>query len=221
MRSQAEQERYGVRLMGCMIAALVLLNLLVKFWPPLGSPEPLDIVYDGPDVILMDEILPTAQQRRAPVPPSPLPPVVMPSDVILEDELDFDTEPLDLAGPDLNDAPPDLGSEGNSSALRASTGPKLVRIATPEYPRAAERRKIRAEVVIAVIVDRSGKVESPRIVARYLLNEKEGTRQEVDDLGYGLEESAMSAAVRFLFKPATKAGVNVSSNHQLTIRFGV
>ena len=221
MRSQAAKEFYSIRLMGCMIAALVLLNLLVHLWPPLGPPEPVDIVYDSPAVVTIEDVLPTAQQRRAPPPPAPLPPVVMPDDVLLEEELIFDREPLALAGPDLDDAPLDIDSQGASSGLQASTSPKMVRIITPEYPRAAQRRKIRAEVVVALVVDQKGRVESPRIIERYLLDENGGTRRKVDELGYGLEEAALSAAVRSMFKPATKAGVAVSSNHRVSFRFGV
>lgn len=221
MRNQAENEHYAIRLMACMIAALVLVNLLVQFWPPPGPPKPLDIVYDSPAVILMEDVLPTSQQRRAPPPPAPLPPVIMPDDVILEDELILDSEPLAIAGPDLEDAPADAANQGASSDLQASTTPKLIRIITPEYPRAAQRRKIRAEIVIALVVDRRGRVESPRIVARYLLNEKDGIREPVEELGYGLEEAALSAAMRSLFRPASKSGVAVSSNHQVSFRFGV
>ncbi|MDE2732167.1 MAG: energy transducer TonB [Bacteroidota bacterium] len=221
MRSQAAREFHSIRLMGCMIAALVLLILLVQLWPPLGPPEPVDIVYDSPAVVTIEDVLPTSQQRRAPPPPAPLPPVVMPDDVLLEEELIFDSEPLALAGPDLDDAPTDLDSQGTSSGLQASTSPKMIRISTPEWPRAAERQKIRAKIVVALVVDRKGRVESPRIIERYLLDEKGATRQQVDKLGYGLEEAALSAALRSMFRPATKAGIAVSSNHQISFRFGV
>lgn len=221
MRNWAAKKHYSIRLMGCMIAALVLLNLMVQLWPPAGPPEPVVIVGDNPAAISMEDVLPTAQQRRAPPPPAPLPPVVMPNDVILEEELIFDTEPLAFVGPDLGDAPSDVDSRGGSSNLQASTSPKLILVIAPEYPRAAQRRKIRAEVVVALVVDRRGRVESPRIIARYLLDEKEGIRQEVEELGYGLEEAALSAAMRSRFKPASQAGVTVSSNHQVSFRFGV
>ena len=221
MRYGAGKEHYSIRLMACMICALVLLNLLVQFWPAPGPPKPLDIVYDSPATVLMEDIMQTSQQRKTPPPPAPLPPVVMPDDVILDEELVFDSQPLAVTGPDLTDAPVSTDSQGASSALQASTSPKLIRIITPEYPRAAQRRKIRAEVVVAVIVDRRGRVESPRIVARYLLNEKDESRQAVDELGYGLEEAALSAALRSMFKPASKAGVAVSSNHQVAFKFGV
>ena len=215
-----ERDTYALRILACTAGALLLILLCFKLWPPMGTPEPLDIVYSSPDQIHIEDILPTRQARRAPPPPAPLPPVVVDEDVILDAELDLDISPLALDGPPLDDPAPESAQSAAGTAL-ASEVPKPIRIVTPEYPRAAERRKIRAEVVVAVIVDRRGRVDGTDIVARYLLDEQEGTRSQVDALGFGLEEAALSAAERSLFRPARKDGIAVASNHQLSFKFGV
>ena len=108
-----------------------------------------------------------------------------------------------------------------STGLAATEGPKPIRIVTPEYPKSANRRNIRAEIVVAVVVDKRGRVRSPQIVGRYLLDEKDNTRLLVDALGHGLEEAAVSAAMRYLFRPARKGGAAVESNHEIIFKFGV
>ncbi|MCY4204243.1 MAG: energy transducer TonB [Bacteroidetes bacterium] len=168
----------------------------------------------------MEEIVPTRQIRRTPPPPPPLPPVIRPEDVILEDELILDFDPLALTGPPTDT--PSLDPIGPSTTgINTSEPPKPIRVVTPEYPRSAQRRKIRAEIIIAFVVDKHGQVQSPEILERYLLKEGESSRTLVDELGYGLEEAAVNAALRSLFRPARKNGTAVDSNHKLSFKFGI
>ena len=131
--------------MSSLIAALLLLILLVRFWPPTGPPKPLDIVYDSATNIKIEEILPTSQKRQTPPPPAPLPPIIVPDDIILEEELVLDTEPLSTTDADLDSAPPELEASASSSQIQPTSTAKLIHIITPEYPRAARRRNIHAE----------------------------------------------------------------------------
>ena len=209
-----------MRLFASIIAAQVLILLCIKLWPDPSEPKPLDIIYSSPEVIQMEEIVSTNQTRRAPPPPAPLPPVIAPDDTILEEDILLDLDPLALTDPSMDDMPSE--PEGAlSTGIAATEAPKPIRIVTPEYPRSAQRRKIHAEIVIAVVVDKRGRVQSPQIVERYLLNEKDNTRTLVDALGHGLEEAAVSAAMRSLFRPARKDGATVESNHKLSFKFGV
>ena len=220
MRRHFDGDSYSLRLFASIIAAQVLILLCIKLWPGASEPKPLDIIYSSPEVIQMEEIVSTNQTRRAPPPPAPLPPVIAPDDTILEEEILLDLDPLALTDPSLDDMPTE--PEGvPSTGIGANEAPKPIRIVTPEYPRSASRRKIHAEIVIAVVVDKRGRVQSPQIVERYLLNEKDNTRTLVDALGYGLEEAAVNAAMRSLFRPARKDGTTVESNHKLSFKFGV
>ncbi len=220
MQRRTQNDYYLLRVMSCMAVALLVLVVCVRFWPPPGVPQPLDIVYDRQISIQIDDIVPTTQQRRTPPPPAPLPPVVVPDDVIIDEELDLEVNPLSTIGPEIDHSLP-MSDDLESSGIAAAESPKLILVVTPEYPRAARRRNIKAEVIIAVVVNQQGRVQSARIVDLYLLNSKDGTRTRVDTLGYGLEEAALSAAERSLFRPARQAGVAVRSNHQLSIKFGV
>ncbi len=220
MKRHYTGDHYFIRLLACIIAVQVLVLLCIKLWPLPLTPQPLEIVYSSPETIQMEEIISTRQVRRSPPPPPPLPPVIRPEDVILQEDPLMDFDPLSIAGPPLDELPPDPNGALNSG-IASSEPPKPIRIVTPEYPRPAQRRKIRAEIVISVVVDKHGHVQSPQILERYLLNEREETRMLVDELGYGLEEAAVDAALRSLFRPARNAGVAVDSNHRLSFRFGV
>ena len=73
-----------------------------------------------------------------------------------------------------------------------------------------------------MLVDEKGRVEASKVLERFLLgNKKDDPKQPVNLLGYGLEEAALSAAGRWLFRPARKNGTPVRSYHALTFRFGV
>lgn len=219
MRRHFDADHYILRLLAGIIAAQLLVLVCIKLWPLPAAPQPADLIYSSPDMIQMEEIVNTTQARRAPPPPPPLPPVIMADDIILEEDLTLDFDPLTITGPPMEDIPTE--PEGVlSSGVLSSEPPKPIRIATPEYPRSAQRRKIHAEIVIALVVDKRGRVQSPRIIERYLLNQKENTRTLVNELGYGLEEAAVNAALRSLFRPAKKDGVTVDSNHQLAFKFG-
>ena len=221
---QQLKEGYLVRVMACLALSLLVVLSAVKFWPALLDDEPADITYNvrGQEVIAIEEIVPTQQELRKPPPPAPLPPIVVPDDVILED-VDFDIKDSPLAideyGEDAEVSEGDVQGPV-TAAPAAQTAPKPVRFVEPEYTREAQRKRIRAEVVVEVLVDERGRVQDARILERYLLD-KDHEREAVGELGFGLEESALSAAERWMFRPARENGRPVRSFTQLTIKFGV
>ncbi len=176
----------------------------------------------GQEVIAMEEIQQTRQEKKKPAPPVPAPPVIMPDDVTLDDiELEIADVSLVLDEAGTDEEVVEGTETGNNVAARADRSPSPVRIATPDYPREASRRNVRAEVVVEVLVDDRGRVVEARIVERYLLN-KDGTEKEtVAEIGYGIEDAAISAAERHTFRPAIQDGQRVQSYSTLTFRIGV
>ncbi|MEM9666858.1 MAG: energy transducer TonB, partial [Bacteroidota bacterium] len=209
----------------CLVGSLVVLIALIKLWPvpdPEADPE-TTLVVRGQELIEIDQILPTSQEERRPPPPAPLLPVVVPDDVLLEDE------PLDLSDQFLlteepgEDAEVREGvAEGQEASTRGTmTGPKAVRFVEPEMTRAARRRNVRAVIIVEVSLDVRGRVQDTNILERYLLGRDEAEREAVPEVGYGLEEAALAAARRWLFRPAQENGVAVPSTTTLTFSFGV
>lgn len=216
---------YYVRTMTCLAVSLALVIAVVRFWPstPSAGQDRPDLAAHEPELIVLDEVVPTRQAvSLRPPPPAPLPPVVVPDDVILEDPtLDLSDNPTPTL--DFGDAPlrREGADEGNVAAAESYVGPKAVRLAEPEYPREAERRKIRAEVVVEVRVDVRGRVHDVEIVERYLLGKDEGDKEPVAELGYGIEAAARAAVERWLFRPARRNGQPVEARKTVAFRFGV
>ena len=131
---------------------------------------------------------------------------------VLEQALE---EPVEEAPEEaVEDAPED------DLIMTVDVGPQPVRITEPEYTRAAKRKKIRAELVLNIQIDERGRVREAAIIERYLLGEA-GDKTPVAEVGYGLEEKAFKAALRWIFRPAYHNGQPVSSYHTITFKFGV
>ncbi|MEM1095279.1 MAG: energy transducer TonB [Bacteroidota bacterium] len=222
--SRPHRSRYHVRVLGCMVGSLALIIGLFRFWPP-PSTDVADVTFDAraQDVIAMEEITPTRQtQRRAPPPPAPLPPIVVPDDIELEEpviEISDSALPIDNPGTDADLQEGD--SDQDSGPPAPMTAPKLFRFVEPNYTDAARRRRVRAEVVVEVLVNERGRVEETKIVERYLLGRDEDDKEPVAELGYGLEESALDAARQLGFRPARQGAKAVRSYTTLSFSFGI
>lgn len=207
--------------MGCLAFTLLLLIGLVRFWP-LGPDAPPNVRYSdaGPEAIQIEEIQPTSQPlEKRPPPPAPLPPVVVPNETILEvDPVEFTDATLLIDDPGEDERLQE-GADRAAAAQQPDVNARLLRYVEPEYTRAARRRNVRAQVVIEVQVDEQGRVQSAAILKRMLLGEDGQPARAVDELGYGLEEAALSAAQACLFRPARANGDPVSTRTTLTIRF--
>ncbi len=219
------QEGYTLRAMACLAGSLLLLIGLFRWWPPRGAGDVPNIVFNtsGQEVIEIEEVLQTSQREKKPPPPAPLPPIIVPDDDILDDpivDITDDFLPVDEPGEDLvAEAGADTGTE---KQVRSQVGPKPVRIVEPEYTREAQKKKIRAEVVVEVLVNAHGRVDDARILERFLLGkDKDDPRTPVPQLGYGLEEAALAAARGWMFRPARENGQPVPSYTALTFSFGI
>ena len=203
--------------------SLLLANGFVLYWPE-STDDPSSLVFDsrGQEVIQMEEIQQTKQEKRKPAPPVPAPPNIMPDDTILDElELEIVDTALTLDEPGLDTEVVEGTTEGNDVAVRADKGPSPVRIAVGEYTREAERKNVKAEIVVEVLVNERGRVDEARVVDRFLLNKDQTTRDPVSLVGYGLENSALEAAKRYVFSPARENNKRVASYTLLTFRFGI
>lgn len=223
-RKYNRDHQYRLRLLYCTGASIAFLILIFRFWPLPESLEVDALVFNtaGQELIAIEEVQPTRQANRPPPPPPPVIPLVIPDDVIIEEQFEFEDAFLVLEeyGVDLAEAPPTPpGAAGGSTAPQIA--PKPVRFVEPEFTREAQRKKIKAEIVVEVFVDEKGKVQDAKIVDRFLYSKNAKQKKAVDALGYGLEESALSAAQRWTFRPARQNGLPVQSYHTITFSFGV
>ncbi len=220
------EELYRLRFLSSLALSLLVVLAFFHFWPHRNAPDLSHTIFSvrGKEVVQIEDMAPTRQQARKPPPPAPLPPVPVPDDFILpEEELTFTSE---LSLETLTDEGPDerteAGTTGNGALLAIEEGPRPVRFVEPEYTPAARKRKIRAQIVVEVLVDEHGRVTQARIVERFLLSKNpDEPPVPVDTIGYGLEQAALTAAQRWRFRPARKNGTPVKTFTTLTFRFGV
>lgn len=208
--------------MASLAVTLLLMIGLVRFWP--ASAPASKAFYDeaGEETIQIEEIQPTSQSLELrPPPPAPLPPVVVPDEVIVDFEpLDFTDAALPIENPGEDTIRQEGTSDRAVAAQRPDVNARLLRYVEPDYTRAARKRDIRAQLVIEVHVDEQGRVQTATVVKRMLLGEAGEPTRTVDQLGYGLEEAALTAARKCLFRPARTNGRPVRTRTTLTIRFG-
>lgn len=208
----------------CLAGTLLLLIGVVRLWPAPASESDRDIAYrvSEQETIEVEDIQPTRQAQQAPSPPSPPIPIVVPDELVLEEhELDLsDANFLDLEDPGQSDDVSE-GTDAVTAGGGATVGPKAVRFVEPEYTREARRRRVRAEVVVEVFIDDRGRVQETSIEERFILDKDGASKTPVAEVGYGLEEAAVSAARRWIFRPARENGKPVASQTTLTFTFGV
>jgi serine/threonine-protein kinase len=114
------------------------------------------------------------------------------------------TAPSDTApqAPSPPMKPGDMISPDQTGVVR----PQAKRRPTPDYPQRAQRRHKEARVVVAVLVDETGRVIQTLV--------KQG-----DDSGLGFNRAAVEAARQTLFDPATRDSVPGKMWTELTFEF--
>jgi len=198
---------------------LLLAIVLVRGWP-VATSEPPPIFRDRPsDRIQVRDVQPTSQsQEQTPPPPAPLPPVVVPNEVLVKEELDFGEAELRVDVPEDDPTLQD-GADRATRARPPDTAARLLRNVQPTYPGAARKEDVRARIDVEVEIDTQGRVQTATIQQRWRLR-PDGSAELVEKLGYGLEEAALGAARRALFRPARHRGKPVVTRTVLTFTFG-
>ncbi|MFB6247343.1 MAG: energy transducer TonB [Salinibacter sp.] len=216
----ADDLTYHERLMGAFVLVLALVILIVQGWPVPPPSPPADLFRDRPsERIQVRDIQPTSQsQEKNPPPPAPLPPVVVPDEVLVKEDVTFGEAQLPVDTPE-DDARLQDGADQASAARQPDTGARLLRNVQPTYPAAAQEDGVRARIQVEVRIGTQGRVQTATVRRRWRLQE-DGSAEPVEQLGYGLEEAALAAAKRSLFRPATNGGTPVKTSKVLTFTFG-
>jgi len=211
---------YRITVLVCMVAALLSLNLLARYWPNWSSEPDDHRVFDTRgEPIELEMIEQTRQAAKPPAPPTPLPPVVVPDDVVLDfEEVDPSEE---ITVEEEGDEEGEGEIAGPRLVAQADQGPRPIRFVEPEYSAEARKRKVKATILVEVLVDELGRVLQTRIIDRFVYENKGDPPVPVSQIGYGLEEAALAAAERWRFRPARHGGRAVQTYTTLTFRFGV
>ncbi len=211
---------YYQRVMGALVLVLGMAVALVRWWPAGTGTDSPSLFRDRPSApIQIREIQPTSQaQEKSPPPPAPLPPVVVPNEVLVKEELTFGEGELQVDDPDDDEKLQD-GTSQVTAARQPDTEARLLKNVQPDYPLDAQKEQVRARIKVEVQVSETGAVQSASITERWRLYE-DGSARPVQDLGYGLDQAALTAAQRSLFRPAESQGTPVATRTILTFTFG-
>lgn len=211
--------RYHTTVLLCLVAALIALNLLTRYWPDWKPKPNTNQVFDTRgEPIELEMVEQTSQAAKPPAPPMPVPPVVVPDDVVLDFEEVNPTDEITLE--DEGDAKGD-SETGPRIVAQADQEPRPIRFVEPEYSPEARKKKVKATILVEVLVDEFGRVQKSRIIDRFVYEKKGEPPVPVSKIGYGLEEAALAAAERWRFRPARHGGHAVQTYTTLTFRFGV
>jgi hypothetical protein len=213
-----------------IIVAQVVAILFFKFWPTMTTvPEPIEISFDDRRIIAIDEAAITTQAAAPAAPPRPFVPVnpILNPVIDITDQLDLRVEPIALepmqgAG---TGATQGTGSgAGGTGEARLSTRPtrppSVVRIVEPVVPEEVRKAKLRAEITVRFLVGIDGLVEDAEIAEIKVYDAKTRQFQKVDEIGYGLREVTLQAAMGWRFRPAEEDGEKVRAWSRHLFTFG-
>ena len=219
VRFRGDAQRYGLRLLLAMALALALMTIAFR-WPEAPADRAVSVLIDRPgrEVIALDEIVQTRQEQQPPPPPAPLPPVVVPDDRVLPvDELDL--QPLAVTDEgELESQEVSAGDDGAPRDAAETVSPRLVRFVEPVLPREAQRRRLRVEAVVELVVNDRGAVDDATILELYTLDDD--VRTLVLEVGYGIERAILDAARSCRFRPGRVSGQPTTAATQLIFTVG-
>ncbi len=184
---------------GMSVALLILIVVFFSFKTFETSLE----LPDQPDITIETIEIPPTQQVQKPPPPSrPSIPVETEDDDILDDvtieETEVEFEPLDELAP-----PPPPMEDEVFEFFAVSEKPVITHKQTPIYPDLARKAGIEGTVVVTVTIGKTGKVENAKIFKSLPM----------------LDESALVAARKCVFKPAKQRDKFVKVKMNIPFRF--
>jgi outer membrane biosynthesis protein TonB len=204
----------------CIIISQLILISVFRFWPGLNENNEPKVFYEPTQEIFIEQSIATKQETAPASPPKPQIPIPIPSDEVIEDEIELlDFQDL-LSFEELGDG--EVGQTGDSDTPVASPqrNPSPLRIIEPPTPDAARKADITVEVYITFLVDREGSVEEIFIssIRKYESNKRDF--EVVQDIGYGILEASLTAAQKWKFNPAMDNGKPVKAYTTQVFSFG-
>lgn len=206
--------------MVCIIISQLILISVFRLWPHLDEDTEKSFFEAPSQEIFIEQSIATKQDAVAARPPKPQIPVPVPNDEVIEEDIELlDFEDM-LSLEKLGEG--EVGQTGDSNEAVASPqkSPTPLRIVEPSTPDAAKRANLVAEVYVTFLVDKNGLVEEFFVssIRRYESNKSDYT--VVQDIGYGILNSVLSAAEKWRFNPAIDNGKPVKAYTTQVFSFG-
>lgn len=210
---------HAQRFMIALIGSLMIILAFFKLWPA-SPPEKAEFQeFYADEEILIDNTIITQQADSPPPPPKPMVPVPVPNDEIIPEDIEF---------PDIDDIPADqstseMPGRGETSGKAQLVGdpqtpPMLLKIVEPTIPQAVKEQNIKAQIDVTFLVGANGTVEDAFISEIRLYDGDSFT--VVNQIGYGLLEATIEAALKWRFSPARQEGKPVRTYVENSFNIG-
>lgn len=227
------------RALAGMAISLLVVTCAFVFWPnikkgPSGPGAQTLLEQEEVEVVEVEQTTQPAPEAPPPPPPDVLvPPEEVPDEVVVEEVVQeiLETPPVEDPDPTAPPGPPPAPpapqgtpgppSEGTTGEPRTvehpTRSPRMVRQVLPVYPEELKSEGLRASVRVRVFVSEVGRVTEARITGRFRLD---GDREiPIGSLPAAIEEAALDAANRTLFRPAEEGGERVRSWTTFSLSF--
>jgi hypothetical protein len=214
---------YRFRYKVAVIVSLVIMILLFRFWPEVSIHPPVfDVSGIDREIIAIDPAAITQQASPPPAPAKPFVPIQTTLDPIIDlsDRLDLRTEPLNAQPIEL----PGSGTVGQKAGTgtgamqaearisqRPTRPPSVVRIVEPVITDEIKKASIRAEITVRMLVGLSGSVEEVEIMDYKQYDARTKQMVPVPEIGFGVREATIKAAMEWRFRPAEEGDVLVKA----------
>ncbi len=203
-----------------IIIAELLFICIIRYWPYSQQTTEPKFIYESNQEIFVEQPIATKQESAPASPPKPQTPVPVPSDEVIEEEIELmDFEDM-LTFQKLGEG--EVGQIGDSDEAVASPqrAPTPRRIIEPATPDEAKRANIIAEVYVTFLVDKEGIVEEIFIdrIHKYESNKRD--YEVLEQIGYGLIGASLTAAQKWRFNPARDNGKPVKAYTTQVFSFG-
>lgn len=210
---------HAQRFMIALIGSLMIILAFFKLWP-VSPPEKAEFQeFYADEEILIDNTIITQQADSPPPPPKPMIPIPVPNDEIIPEDIEF---------PDIDDIPADqstseMPGRGETSGKAQLVGdpqtpPMLLKIVEPTIPQAVKDQNIKAQIDVTFLVGADGTVEDAFISEIRLYEGDSFT--VVNQIGYGLLEATIEAALKWRFSPARQEGKPVRTYVENSFNIG-
>jgi len=222
-RHSTVDHTYRLRYKVAVILSLVIMILAFRLWPESTKIPPVfDVSALDRDIISIDPAAITKQASPPAAPPKPFVPIQTTLDPIIDlsDRLDLRTEPIttqpfELPGSGTTGQRSGAGSGANTAENRISQRPtrppSVVRIVEPVISDEIKRANLRAELTVRMLVGLNGLVEEAEIVDIKVFDPRTKQLTSVADIGFGVREATLKAAMEWRFRPAEEDNVLVKA----------
>lgn len=219
-KNQVDRIPYRIIVKMCLIAVLLVLVLITKFFPTFQIDRTFEFTPSSDDFVTLDLIEITQQASSPPTPQRPRVSLEI-SDIDPTQDPEFDLF-LDLQTDLVSElvALPGSGTTVGPILSNPQNPPRVTRIVEPVTPHNVLNSDIRVRVTVTFLINTDGSVDEYSVTQLHLLNRATGQFESIESVGDNIIEATLFAAEQWRFRPAMQDGKPVRAYSTHIFSFG-